>query len=241
MWKRLKAWYEGEYIPREQIRLINVRAQHRGEPVDDFVKVQLEYARKLRLHQDLLRYAIPAAYFTFIGGALKSISDENLTALAWAAFTAVGVVTYIATISEHYFYAAFRNWERHLESLAIDPTYKPVLTKAGTSVAPGQAAKAEELTISEPIDVRTWGTARKLKDISEPNLAHPTMLAVLLGIALSVAVYVDRLAFALLPSPDLLGPSCGVVAVVSLLLIYRYWHRFYKTAVVWLLNRLETR
>jgi hypothetical protein len=113
--------------------------------MDDFVKLQLEYARKLRLHQDLLRFAIPAAYFTFAGAALKIVLDSNveIPALGWAALSFLGAMIYIATILEHYFYVAFRNWERHLERLAIDPKYRASPTTSGTSVAPGQVLDDE--------------------------------------------------------------------------------------------------
>jgi hypothetical protein len=210
-------------------------------PIDDFVKLQLEYARKLRLHQDLLRFAIPAAYFTFAGAALKIVLDSKveLTAFAWVALTFLGAMIYIATISEHYFYAAFRNWERHLERLAINPKYRASPTTSGTSVAPGQVPDDE--ISSESVDIRTWRDAVRVKDISQPNLAHPTMLAILLGIALSVGAYVDKFAVAALPYPNLLGPTLGILAVVGLLFIYRDWHRFYKTVVSRLLAILKTR
>jgi hypothetical protein len=209
--------------------------------MDDFVKLQLEYARKLRLHQDLLRFAIPAAYFTLAGAALKIVLDSNveIPALAWAALSFLGAMIYIATILEHYFYAAFRNWERHLERLAIDPKYRASPTTSGTSVAPGQVPD-EEIS-SASADIRTWDNAKTVKDINQPNLAHPTMLAILLGIALSVGAYVDKFAVAALPYPNLLGPTLGISAVVGLLFIYRDWHRFYRTVISRLLSILKTR
>lgn len=206
-----------------------------GFKLDEFVKFQLEHARKLRLHQDLLRFAIPAAYFTFIGATIKSLTTEQLTAMAWVAFIVIGFVVYIATISEHYYYVVFENWERHLEALALNPSYNPMLSNPITA---SDGTPTESIKV---IDVLIFENAKEVNDMKHPDLAHPTMLAVLLGIALTIAAFTNQLLAKPLPAYSYIRLSLCTLVIAILLSIYQHYHTFYEKVVQWALDGLKTK
>ena len=176
------------------------------------LELQLEEARKLRVHQDLLRFGLPAAYFAILGAMSGNLEDAEVQVLIAIAGTGV----FLATLCEHYYFASYTAWSLELED----------------AITGGRDGAQ--------IDAATYRSARaSYESVKSPDLSHPTIAVVLFAVALTVGLSCASL---LLPEnarpADVLlaaGP-----ALVPFLLIYKYWHHFYLMLLTPALKFLRT-
>lgn len=211
--------------------------------MDELLKTQLEWARKLRLHQDLLRFGIPGGYLAVIGASAKFLLDGRFHSMLWLGLAIVGIGVFFATMNEHYFYVVYRNWERHLEELSANSKYVPSVAR-GESVSP--VPEEPGVYIADDgqktrINIRTISSARNLPDVKQPDLAHTTALVALLGVALSVAVFVYCWLVAIVPEATAIGSIAGAVSAIVLISSYKFWYSWHVAFLTPLLKRLRTR
>lgn len=210
----------------------------------NLAEIQLEHAHSFRRHQDLLRFAIPAAYFTYIAGVVGVLSSTQTDpAFPYILSAIVGFGVFLATIAEHYFYIAYRNWERHLEMCIASPTDAQAPLTTGDAVSPAKddsnSKMKKNVLLSQVI---TFDQARNnFDDISRPNLAHVTMTIFLFWIAMAVALFGALFLKEVYHPPRVIQIVIVVFLVLTQLTIYKFWHSFYDAVVKRILRSLETR
>ena len=208
---------------------------------------QLEYARKLRLHQDLLRFAIPTAYLTFLGAAAGVIVSNSATFVYLYLLSAfIGTGIFVATLTEHYFYASFRNWEHKLECVLFEPELPHEPQEEGDYGNPNSDTKPikrfSEGKIIQLQAVITFANARsKYPDVSKPNLSHGTMTILLLWVSGMASIQYSIFLGKILPSLNEIALfSVGLLITTVHLSVYKRWHTFYRRVVGPLLKSLKT-
>lgn len=223
--------------------------------MDDEIKVQLEKARELRLHQDHLRFAIPAAYFVYVGTALAAVARTDVNrAPVYGISALVGFGIFMIAIAEHYFYISFRNWERLIESIIFAPESTQRQELSGGAVSPCHALRTtlggskppsdrEEISKKAYAEILNFDVAReKFADISRPNLAQLTMAIMLFWIAMSSSLFaVLFLSNIGVRFPLSVQLIITLIMIVGQMLIYKFWHSVYNGILKRFMELFETR
>ena len=209
---------------------------------------QLEYARKLRLHQDLLRFAIPGAYLAYLGASASSLGPPDQKSVYYYVIAGlIGIAVFIATIAEHYHYVVFRNWGAKLEQALFGAPNMVATQKNGDQTSPNETRSLQlhgDIATQRAIEVDTLEKAKaKYPEISRPDISHVTMAIVLFCLATATSAQLVLAARVAFTAPDdLLLFSVGTLLVALQMLIYKFWHGFYLYVIhKGLLAGLKTR